>query len=291
MKYKYSILTIILLHLIACKTISNITGINKKTCLVLSVGGAKGIAHIGAIEALKEKNIKIDCVFGNSMGAVIGGLYANKPDANLTLQYRETIAKYIEKTKNSKLFSGLIFGTAALILSGGVLGWETIAASIAGAYFTDDFSNSRFEEVLNELFQNKTIEQTKIPFATSYQMRKGQGMDLIISKNENLAHAISKSANNPFIFKNTGFNKIDPGADRIAAIPIEDACKYFNPTNIIVINVSGNDPVWTSEMNCPITLINIQFENNINFENVIKANGLDFQKIVELGYKAVNETL
>ena len=44
--------------------------------LVLSGGGAKGIAHIGVIAALEENDIPIDYVAGTSMGAIVGGLYA-----------------------------------------------------------------------------------------------------------------------------------------------------------------------------------------------------------------------
>lgn len=43
--------------------------------LVLSGGGAKGVAHIGVIRALEENGIPIDYVTGTSMGAVIGSLY------------------------------------------------------------------------------------------------------------------------------------------------------------------------------------------------------------------------
>lgn len=46
-----------------------------KVGLVLSGGGAKGIAHIGVIKALEENGIAIDCVTGTSMGAVVGSLY------------------------------------------------------------------------------------------------------------------------------------------------------------------------------------------------------------------------
>ncbi|MDE6811141.1 MAG: patatin-like phospholipase family protein, partial [Muribaculaceae bacterium] len=46
-----------------------------KVGLVLSGGGAKGIAHIGVIKALEENDIAIDCVAGTSMGAVVGSLY------------------------------------------------------------------------------------------------------------------------------------------------------------------------------------------------------------------------
>lgn len=44
--------------------------------LVLSGGGAKGIAHIGVIQALEDNDIPIDYVAGTSMGAIVGGLYA-----------------------------------------------------------------------------------------------------------------------------------------------------------------------------------------------------------------------
>ncbi len=44
--------------------------------LVLSGGGAKGLAHIGMIQALEENGIPIDYVAGTSIGAIIGGLYA-----------------------------------------------------------------------------------------------------------------------------------------------------------------------------------------------------------------------
>lgn len=45
--------------------------------LVLSGGGAKGIAHIGFIQALEENDVAIDYVAGTSMGAIVGGLYAS----------------------------------------------------------------------------------------------------------------------------------------------------------------------------------------------------------------------
>lgn len=47
-----------------------------KIGLVLSGGGAKGIAHVGVIRAMEEAGIRPDYVVGTSMGSVIGGLYA-----------------------------------------------------------------------------------------------------------------------------------------------------------------------------------------------------------------------
>lgn len=48
-----------------------------RTALVLSGGGAKGLAHIGVLRALDSIGIRPDIVVGSSMGAVIGGLYAS----------------------------------------------------------------------------------------------------------------------------------------------------------------------------------------------------------------------
>ena len=45
--------------------------------LVLSGGGAKGIAHAGVIQALEENGIPIDYIAGTSMGAIVGSLYAS----------------------------------------------------------------------------------------------------------------------------------------------------------------------------------------------------------------------
>jgi NTE family protein len=44
--------------------------------VVLSGGGAKGYAHVGALKVLEEAGIRVDYIGGASMGAIIGGLYA-----------------------------------------------------------------------------------------------------------------------------------------------------------------------------------------------------------------------
>ena len=48
-----------------------------KTCLVLSGGGARGIAHIGVLKVLEELRVPVDCIVGTSAGAIIGGVYAS----------------------------------------------------------------------------------------------------------------------------------------------------------------------------------------------------------------------
>ena len=53
-----------------------------KVGLVLSGGGAKGFAHIGALKVIDSLNIKIDYIAGTSMGAIIGSLYASGYSGN-----------------------------------------------------------------------------------------------------------------------------------------------------------------------------------------------------------------
>ena len=61
--------------------------------VVLSGGGARGLAHIGVLQALDDAGIQIDAISGNSMGAIIGGLYAVgvSPDSLQSLTKRPAL--------------------------------------------------------------------------------------------------------------------------------------------------------------------------------------------------------
>ncbi|KQW45847.1 patatin [Pelomonas sp. Root662] len=61
--------------------------------LVFSGGGARGFAHLGVLKALEERGIKIDCVGGTSMGAVMAALVAaDQPVARVTDLARRAFA-------------------------------------------------------------------------------------------------------------------------------------------------------------------------------------------------------
>lgn len=63
-----------------CGTVSahsDSTAVNrKKVGIVLSGGGAKGMAHIGVLKVLEKAAIPIDIITGTSIGSIVGGLYA-----------------------------------------------------------------------------------------------------------------------------------------------------------------------------------------------------------------------
>ena len=62
-----------------------------KVGLVLSGGGAKGLAHIGVLKVLEEAGVRIDYIGGTSMGAIVGALYAAGYNAQqLDSIFRET---------------------------------------------------------------------------------------------------------------------------------------------------------------------------------------------------------
>lgn len=48
-----------------------------KVGLVLSGGGAKGLAHVGVLKVIEESGVQIDYIGGTSMGAIVGALYAS----------------------------------------------------------------------------------------------------------------------------------------------------------------------------------------------------------------------
>ncbi len=71
-----------------------------KTGLVLSGGGTRGFAHIGALRALNDNGIFPDIISGVSAGAIIGSFYCDgkKPDEILDILTKHKIFHYLQLT-------------------------------------------------------------------------------------------------------------------------------------------------------------------------------------------------
>jgi NTE family protein len=73
-----------------------------KTGLVLSGGGARGIAHIGAVKALYEQGLTFDVIIGSSMGAIVGCVLADGhlPDDIINIMTRNPLLSFIRPEIN-----------------------------------------------------------------------------------------------------------------------------------------------------------------------------------------------
>lgn len=61
-----------------------------KVGLALGAGGARGLAHLGVLKVFEEDDIPVDMIAGTSIGAIIGAMYAQNPDAGaVTERFRE----------------------------------------------------------------------------------------------------------------------------------------------------------------------------------------------------------
>lgn len=75
------IVAVLMIGAVNAQTDSTAVG-RKKVAVVLSGGGAKGMAHIGVLKVLEKAGIPIDIITGTSMGSIVGGLYAIGYNAN-----------------------------------------------------------------------------------------------------------------------------------------------------------------------------------------------------------------
>ena len=83
---------------------------NYTTALALGGGAAKGLAHIGVLQALDEAGIKPDLIAGTSMGAIIGGMYA----AGFPVDEIAAAARQVNRATTLQLFRPA-FGTSGVV--------------------------------------------------------------------------------------------------------------------------------------------------------------------------------
>ncbi|MBQ5896335.1 MAG: patatin-like phospholipase family protein [Bacteroidaceae bacterium] len=76
----------------------------QKVGLVMSGGGARGLAHIGVIKMLEENNIPIDYVAGTSMGAIVAALYSMgyTPDEMIEMMKTKDFQRWYTGTMDQK---------------------------------------------------------------------------------------------------------------------------------------------------------------------------------------------
>jgi NTE family protein len=261
---------------------------------VLSVGGPDGVAHFGAIAAIKEKRVPVAAVVGNSFGALAGALYAQDPHADTTARFQELVRAYVTETervaRRNGLAVGLLFGGLAALATGG----EPVTTALAGgggymlgARATARLDRERLVGVMETAFAGARIEALPLPFATFYQRPRGSGVELVAVRAGDLAEAVGRSVANPLLFPALDVGAaaaLDPGADRVAATPAEDACRLYPNAQLLVINVTGQPAFVSAAMRCPVTEVRVA-PAGLPAEDVLRF-GPAYERAVAAGYQA-----
>lgn len=204
--------------------------------LALGGGGARGLAHIGVIKVLERENIPIDLITGTSMGAIIGGVYALKKDI---LSIERNAKKYSdigrfdigftisEKDRKDKPF--ILKKVSEFLKKGYILNLE-----LRQRYINE---GEELRKVIKELVDDKTFEDTKIPFAAvAADLVKGERVILQTGK---LFDALLASASIPGMFPPLMADRkvlVDGGI--VEVVPI-GAARSLGANFIIAVNVSS----------------------------------------------------
>ena len=190
--------------------------ITKDVALVLSSGGARGLAHIGAIEELEAQGYRITSIAGCSMGALIGGVYA----AGKLKEFREWM-KTVDRKKMLELTD------FSLSLNHIVKG-------------------SRIIEAIMEFVPDVTIENLSIPYCAVATDWKG-GQEVAMDKGS-LFQAIRASISLPIFYepvRRDGMILIDGGVTN--PIPLNRVVRHKGDI-LVGVDVSGHDYAAQSEL-------------------------------------------
>ena len=213
--------------------------------LVLSGGGAKGLAHIGVIRVLEKNHIPIDYITGTSIGAVIGGLYAIGYSPN----EMETFVKSntFEKWSKGKVDEKYIYyfkkkdPTADFIDLKFSFGDSTFKPQFPSNILPTDKMDFDIMELMMKAIASAdyNFDNLFIPYrcvASDIYHKKSINL-----KDGDLASAIRSSMTYPFFFKPIKINNnlmFDGGLYN--NFPLDVMEKDFNPDIIIGSKVSSN---------------------------------------------------
>lgn len=206
-----------------------------KVGLALGGGGARGLAHIGVLKVLERENIPIDLITGTSMGAIIGAVYALKKDISAIEKITEKYSKisefnidlsFSEKERKDKPF--FLKKMSDFLKKGYILNLE-----LTRKYIND---GEGLRRVIEELVNNKTFEDTQIPFAVvAADLVRGEK---VIIRRGKLFDALLASASIPGMFPPVILDKkilVDGGI--VDVVPIEVA-QSLGANFVIAVSVS-----------------------------------------------------
>jgi NTE family protein len=152
----------------------------KKVGLVLGGGGARGLAHVGVIKILCREGIPINFIAGSSMGALIGGIYAQNPDPDLLYTRVRSFIKSPRfkklgvnnfKKKSEKDPDDLLKQLTHRVKRQLVINLAANRLSVLKA--------ERLQIAITSLLENTMIEDCEVPFAcVASDLRSGESITL-----------------------------------------------------------------------------------------------------------------
>lgn len=171
-----------------------------RLALALSGGGARGIAHIGALRALEEAGLPVDAIAANSMGAIVGGLYATGLPAL-------SIERIVRSLDWASLFSGRPDRRTLPVAKrrdryADILGvsFDGTKPRLAGGLVDDHRVNRFLIEHLSGASYGAggDFDRLKVPFR-AVATDLGSGERVVLAKGD-LARAVRASMSIPLIF-------------------------------------------------------------------------------------------
>ncbi len=189
---------------------------------------------------------------------------------------------------------GLIAGGVAAANGGGKAGAAAAfaAGAVLGVAATEKLEHDRMVRVLDDFVHGAAIERLPIRYVTFFQEGTATGVVARKADSGPLAAAVGGSVANPLIFSTLAFGPgrpIDPGADRVSATPVQDACAAFPDANLLAINASGQ-PIFTdASMTCPVLEVRVD-AGAVSPAEVMQL-GDAYRRVVESGYAATRGAL
>ena len=271
--------------------------------LVLSGGGAKGLAHIGVLKAIEQAGVKIDYIAGTSTGAIVGALYA----AGYTAAQLDVMFKKVDfstliqdqvprraKTFNEKDES--IKYALTLPFDGLEISFPTGLSNGQNIY-------NLFSKLTSHV--NHLTDFSKLPIPFLCVATNAENGEMVLLENGYLPRAVSASGALPTLFNPVVINDmilIDggivnnypikelkaKGVDVIIGVDVQDGIKKKKDlTSALDIVLQVNNYTSVKQMQTKIKDTDVYIKPNIEEFSVVSFD--DANRIVQAGFEAANQ--
>mgnify|MGYP002078932601 CR=1 FL=1 len=227
-----------------CCLSATISLAQQKVGLVLSGGGATGLAHIGVLKALEERGIPIDYITGTSAGALVGSMYAAGYSPEEIEQYvlsDEFQLMTKGKVKSDQRFLYKEDETDASLIDFSFSRDSILKKSLPTNFITSSYLDFEMLKLLGSAGASvgNNFDSLFVPFrcVASDIVKK----ESVVFANGNLNQAVRASMTYPFYFNPIRFNGVlyfDGGLYN--NFPADVMYRDFNPDYIVGSNVSYN---------------------------------------------------